>query len=115
MRPALLAFALLLTACAGEAPAVTADAPADRALPAHPGPCGQRAAVLNHLALQYGERRVARGLSDSGAILEIVASDDGRTWTALLTFPGGRAGEPALACLLATGSHFELAPPGRPS
>lgn len=79
-----------------------------------PGACALRTDLMRHLAERHHETPVARGLSENGALLEIFATSDGRTWTAIGTFPSG------LSCLIASGRFWELAPaiaidPERPS
>lgn len=84
------------------------------ALQGSPGPCAHRNDLLRILAERHSEAPVARGLSETGALLEIFATNDGETWTALGTFPSG------LSCLIASGRFWEVVPiividPERPS
>ena len=62
--------------------------------------CGDRAAVLDRLAARYAEAPVNMGLTSTGAVLEILASDQG-TWTVLVTTPQG------VTCMMAAGEHWE--------
>ncbi len=77
--------------------------------------CGPRERVLGILAERYGETRQSIGLTDDGKVVEVFASNDSGTWTVIVTLPSG------LACLVASGSSFELAgddrlpAPGDPS
>ncbi len=45
--------------------------------------------VVKLLNARYGEEPVARGLTDSGWMMEVFATDDGDTWTMVLTSPKG--------------------------
>jgi hypothetical protein len=83
-------------------------------LQASPAACAHRADLMRLLAEHHHESPVARGLSENGALLEIFATHDGSTWTAIGTFPSG------LSCLIASGRYWELIPvisidPERPS
>jgi regulator of extracellular matrix RemA (YlzA/DUF370 family) len=63
--------------------------------------CAQRADLLRQLDAKYDERPVAMGIADNGRLLEVVASEDGSTFTVLVTTPGG------LSCLMATGQSWQ--------
>ena len=67
--------------------------------------CGKRAQVLEWLADTYREKPVAIGVTGTGALVEVVASGAGATWTILLTSPSGRS------CLLAAGEGWRVRPP----
>ena len=67
--------------------------------------CGTRAQVLEWLADSYREKPVAIGVTGTGALVEVVASGAGATWTILLTSPSGRS------CLLAAGEGWRVRPP----
>ena len=62
--------------------------------------CAPRSEVLGHLAKGYAEVPVARGLSSTGAVLEVLASPAG-TWSVILTMPNG------ISCLTAAGKDWE--------
>ena len=64
--------------------------------------CGPRADVLAMLAKKFEERPVAIGLSGNGRLLEILARDDGRTWTVVSTSPEG------LTCVLDAGEEWHF-------
>ena len=51
--------------------------------------CAPRAEVLEILRSRYGEAVVAGGVTTKGALLEVVASADGGTWTLIATSPAG--------------------------
>ena len=63
-------------------------------------PCGDRTAIMDHLADTYAEKLVAMGLDARGRVLEVTAADGG-TWTMFVTTPGG------LTCLIASGVAWE--------
>lgn len=79
-----------------------------------PGLCAKRADLVVHLANEYQERPVARGLSENDVLLEVFASRDGAIWTAVASFVDG------MSCLVASGHFWDEAPdigldPERPS
>lgn len=70
-----------------------------------PQACAPRAEILKHLAGKYREQPIAVGIADNGgAVLELLASENGVTWTLLLTLPNGRS------CLVATGQDWQTVP-----
>jgi len=77
--------------------AVLATAPGN----AQPTNCADRASIVEGLAQGFGEVRQGIGLSANGNIVEVFASAETRTWTIIVTRPGGRT------CLLDAGHHFE--------
>jgi len=71
--------------------------------------CAPRADVLETLRNRYGEAIVAGGVTTKGVLLEVVASNDGGTWTLIATSPAG------VSCLVAAGEgwrHREAKPQG---
>ena len=62
--------------------------------------CGPRAAVLELLGNEFSEATVAVGLASSGGVIEVLASDDGNTWTIMLTMPDGTS------CVVASGEAW---------
>jgi hypothetical protein len=63
--------------------------------------CGDRGELLAHLKDKYHESQTGFGMTEKGAVVELMTSDDG-SWTLILSFSNGRA------CLMATGSGWEL-------
>lgn len=63
--------------------------------------CYPRDVVAERLADEFGETVQSRGLTADGAVVEMWANDETRTWTAVVTMPNG------MACLVASGQHFE--------
>lgn len=91
-----IALALLLVAAPAEAGSV----------------CGKHADILASFAKRFDEFPVARAISDPGALYEVLASPGGKTWTAIITPPGG------LTCVIGTGEYWEqieLPPAGEQS
>jgi hypothetical protein len=64
--------------------------------------CGPRAEIVEHLAGKYREQPVARGLADNGALVEVLATEGGDSFTLMFSFPNGQS------CLVATGSRWEF-------
>jgi hypothetical protein len=70
------------------------------------GSCGPRAEVLKQLSAKYHETPVAIGVASSGAsVLEVVASSDGATWTALVTRANG------MSCVVMSGEGWQTHTP----
>ena len=68
---------------------------------AAPAPCGQRKDLLAQLVERYHEAPVAVGLANNGALVEVLTSDDGSTWTILITRANG------ISCLVAAGESWQ--------
>ena len=94
---AALVAAFLLAATASAAPAARTQAV-----------CDARERIAGTLADDYSERPVARGLANTGAVVELFASPGG-TWTLVVTTPGG------LTCVVAAGSRWQTLPPFAPT
>ena len=62
--------------------------------------CGDREEVVSRLGTLHAERLVAAGLQDERHIVEVWASEDGTTWTILLTRADG------VACLVGAGNAW---------
>ena len=67
-------------------------------------PCGKRDQIIDWLAAKYKEEPVATGISSKGALLEVLSSQDGDTWTILLTAPNGTT------CVVDTGQSWQPRP-----
>ncbi len=48
-----------------------------------------RADVVEQLGAQYAETQAAVGVTDEGGVIEVFTTDDGSTWTLVLTQPDG--------------------------
>ena len=62
--------------------------------------CKDRKAALEVLQAKYSEAPVAMGVDASGRLLEVLATEDGKTWTIMVTKPGGDS------CIVATGEGW---------
>jgi hypothetical protein len=71
---------------------------------ADPQVCGARAEILAELTKRYSETPVAVGLSNSGVLVEVLSSDNGSTWTIIVSQPNGTS------CLVAAGKEWQDLP-----
>ncbi|GLQ07712.1 hypothetical protein [Sneathiella chinensis] len=62
--------------------------------------CFERGALVKHLGLKFSEVPVAAGLAANGSVLEVFTSEDGVTWTIVLTQPNGAT------CVMASGQAW---------
>ncbi len=69
--------------------------------------CKDRASIVVHLATKFEEAPVAVGIAANGTALVTVWTEDGKTWTIMMTRPDG------IACVMATGEAWETAKNGR--
>jgi hypothetical protein len=63
--------------------------------------CARDEAVSKQLERGYGELPIARGLASDGKLLQVFASEDGLSWTVVLTRPDG------VSCIAASGRHWQ--------
>ncbi len=96
MKRVLLFLASLIVA--GAPSPLQAQAPHFRAF------CASHDRALEYLQLRYGERRVAVGLINERAILEILATRTRSTWSVLMTGADGKS------CLVAFGNDLTALP-----
>ena len=69
--------------------------------------CVPRAEFLKHLQNTFSEEPVALGMSDNGAVTELLHSKSGDSWTIIMTTPEG------LSCRIAAGKYWQhLRKPG---
>ncbi|MDX1423002.1 MAG: hypothetical protein R3322_07675 [Kiloniellales bacterium] len=68
-------------------------------------PCGERAKIVGWLGVNYKEAPVATGVSNKGALVEVLSSVDGETWTIIITKPDG------ISCIVDTGQAWQPRPP----
>jgi hypothetical protein len=66
--------------------------------------CANRDVIVTKLQQDFSEAPSALGMSDNGAVIEVLASKDGTTWTILMTTPDG------VSCVVATGEAWEPFP-----
>jgi len=70
------------------------------------GPCQDRRTILAKLAKDFNEAPVAIGMAANGGVLEVLAGGANKnSFTIIVTMPNG------LACMLASGEHFEMLDP----
>ena len=62
--------------------------------------CFERAALMKHLNGKFSEVPVAAGLAANGSVLEVFSSEEGNTWTIVLTQPNGAT------CIMASGEAW---------
>jgi hypothetical protein len=67
-------------------------------------PCLKRSVAIKHLGKKYSETPVATGLTNNGAVLEVLSSKTGKNWTIMVTLPNGTA------CMIAAGQNWEKVP-----
>src|ERR1700750_2364425 len=72
------AVALVAISTIPEAAATASGSPA----------CGSRPELLKQLSGKFKEAPVAAGLAKNGSVIEVLTSDDGETWTILVSRPG---------------------------
>src|SRR5262249_62246228 len=63
--------------------------------------CSQRDDVLAQLGSKYKEAPSAVGIANNGGLIEVLTSDDGSTWTIIVSMPNGTS------CLLAAGENWQ--------
>jgi hypothetical protein len=106
-HPTLFRFPLRWRATAGPvAAAVLLGAVAAGPTPARADPqvCGARKEILAELTKRYSEAPVAVGLANSGVLVEVLSSDQGATWTIIVSQPDGTS------CLVAAGKEWQDVP-----
>ena len=64
-------------------------------------PCASRPELLKQLSKQFNEKPVALGLTSNGSLIEVLTSDNGSTWTIMISQPNGPS------CLVAAGESWE--------
>ena len=62
--------------------------------------CKDRKDALEVLKAKYAEAPVAMGVDANGRLLEVLATADGKTWTIMVTKPGGHS------CIVAAGEGW---------
>ena len=67
--------------------------------------CGPRADLLKQLSSKCRESPVAIGVADNGSLLEVLASTDGATWTALVSRANG------YSCVVMSGEDWQSRAP----
>ena len=63
--------------------------------------CTDRSNTLKNLEENYSEVPVSMGLTTTGAVVEILSSKSGNSWTIILTMPNG------MTCMIAAGENWK--------
>ncbi len=63
-------------------------------------PCNQRTEIVTQLAGKYKEVPVAIGVTSKGHLVEVLSSENGRTWTIIVTTPDG------MSCVVSFGESW---------
>jgi hypothetical protein len=72
------------------------------AIPAYAGPsCGPRKEIVADLGQQFREAPIALGLSSDGTVVEVLTTENGSTWTIMVSRPDG------VSCLVAAGESWQ--------
>lgn len=74
-------------------------------------PCAPREVLLRRLAEGYGEAPRALGLTANGALLELLVSPGGRSFSILMTRPPSAERSGQVSCLVAAGEGWRSAAP----
>jgi hypothetical protein len=67
--------------------------------------CSSHGEITKQLEQRYAEAPVSLGLSSSGRLVQVFSTEDGATWTMVLTRPDG------LSCVVASGKYWQTATP----
>ncbi len=67
-------------------------------------PCGQRDKVVESFAVNFKEAPIATGVSSNGRLIEVLSTQDGDTWTLIITSPDGNS------CMIASGQGWRAKP-----
>lgn len=95
-RPGLLWPSLIVLGAIGVASVASTSAVAGAPL------CNERSVVLKTLEKDYGEKPIAFGITETGAMVQLVAAKDGKTWTLVIHNPKGTS------CLMAAGETWKI-------
>jgi hypothetical protein len=63
--------------------------------------CADHKQALEYFMKSHNERPTVNAVMDSGAVLQILTSPNGATWTMLIVRPDGKS------CLIASGSDWQ--------
>ena len=69
-------------------------------------PCGNGSAIVDMLAVDWGETPTAIALDAAGRLVQILVNAETGTWSMLMTAPGGRT------CLIHHGTDWGSPDPG---
>ena len=96
LLPPKIGTLLALAAIAFGAAPAAAQAIAER--------CNPRPVVIEFLGASYEEIPIAMGLQSNGAVVEVFAAKERRTFTIVVTVPSG------VSCVISAGEAWEAAP-----
>ena len=63
--------------------------------------CKTHAEVTKQLESRHSESQVGIGLASNGSVVEVFSTDDGSSWTIVMTMPNGKS------CVVAAGEGWE--------
>lgn len=66
--------------------------------------CTTRGEILGALSRSYSEQPAALGVASNGGVMELLTSEDGGTWTLIMTMPSGQT------CVMASGESWMSVP-----
>lgn len=66
--------------------------------------CTTRGEILGALSRSYSEQPTALGVASNGAVMELLTSENGATWTLIMTMPSGET------CVIASGESWMSIP-----
>jgi hypothetical protein len=64
--------------------------------------CGNRDNIIEWLAAKYKETPVATGVANTGGLVEVLSTGEGKTWTIIVTMPQGKS------CIVAAGEGWRI-------
>lgn len=67
-----------------------------------PIPCSPRVDIIKHLEKKYQEAPVGAGIANVGGLVELIMSEDGSTWTILVSLPDGTS------CFVSAGTNWRF-------
>ncbi len=67
-------------------------------------PCDQRDKIVERFAVKFKEAPIAMGVSSNGRLIEVLSTQDGDTWTLIITSPDGNS------CMIASGQGWRAKP-----
>lgn len=66
--------------------------------------CAVHGKMTEHLGAKYTEAPKSLGLANDGKVLEVFATEDGESWTMVVTAPEG------MSCIVAAGKYWQHVP-----
>jgi len=88
-----------LTGVISAQPAAAQQAPAAGQLQ-----CDAHDKITKHLGAQFTEDPVSLGLARNGKVVQVFSTEDGETWTIVMTAPEG------VSCIVAAGKYWQNLP-----